>query len=177
MSCVASRDQPVVVKHVEQLAAVNETSPQHCRHRLHLRRKMAIPRIGSALVVRQGDALLLARRDKEPNKGKWIFPGGKIEPFESIKAAARRELLEETGLHVHVDDQIGAFEIIRPPDEHRVIIFSWAHAVGGTLAPNDDVSELRFCTRAELAELDLSEIVAWVAAAIGWLEAPTAAAA
>jgi 8-oxo-dGTP diphosphatase len=129
-----------------------------------------LPRIGSAVVVRQGETLLLARRAKEPNRGKWIFPGGKIEPFESIQQAATRELLEETGLHIQVDGQIGVFEIIRPPDEHRVIIYSWAHPVAGIPRAASDVSELRFCDRDELAELDLSEIVARVTRSIGWLE-------
>jgi ADP-ribose pyrophosphatase YjhB (NUDIX family) len=137
----------------------------------------ALPRIGSAVVVRQGDTLLLARRAKEPNRGKWVFPGGKIEPFESIQQAAEREILEETGLQVEVAEQIGAFEIIRPPDEHRVIIFSWALPVGGTPRAASDVSDLRFCTRNELSELDLSEIVARVMRTIGWLDQPTAAAA
>jgi 8-oxo-dGTP diphosphatase len=130
-----------------------------------------VPRVGSAVVVRSGDTLLLARRGKQPNKGRWVFPGGKIEPFESIREAAERELLEETGLHIHVRDQIGAFEIIEPPGEHRVIIYSWAEPAGGTLQPASDVSELRFCTRQEIAKLDLSEIVARVARTIGWLDA------
>jgi 8-oxo-dGTP diphosphatase len=129
-----------------------------------------LPRIGSAVVVRQGDTLLLARRAKEPNRGKWVFPGGKIEPFESIQQAAVREIFEETGLEIEVDEQIGAFEIIRPPDEHRVIIFSWAHPVAGTPRAASDVSELRFCTREEMPELELSEVVAHVTRTIGWLK-------
>lgn len=135
------------------------------------------PRIGSAVVVRRDDSLLLARRAKEPNLGKWVFPGGKIELFESIKAAAERELLEETGLRIEVQDQIGAFEIIRPPSEHRVIIYSWARAVAGTPRPASDVSELRFSTREEISQLDLSEIVASVTRTIGWLGPPEALAA
>ena len=117
--------------------------------------------------------MLLARRGKEPNKGRWIFPGGKIEPFESIREAGEREVLEETGLHVDIREQIGAFEIIEPPDEHRVIIYSWAELVGGQLRPASDVTELRFCTREQIAELDLSELVARVAQSIGWLDRTT----
>lgn len=37
------------------------------------------------------------RRNKEPNLGLWVAPGGKIELHESPYDAARRELLEETG--------------------------------------------------------------------------------
>ncbi len=135
------------------------------------------PRTGSAVVVRDGDRLLLARRAKEPNFGKWVFPGGKIEPFESIRQAGERELLEETGLEVQVEDQVGAFEIIRPPEEHRVIIFSWARPVAGTPVARSDVSELRFCSREELIDLDLSDIVAQVLRSIGWLKEPTVLAA
>ncbi len=42
--------------------------------------------------------VLLLRRNKQPNLGLWIAPGGKIEIDESPHEAARRELAEETGL-------------------------------------------------------------------------------
>jgi 8-oxo-dGTP diphosphatase len=128
-----------------------------------------VPRIGSAVVVRDGDRVLLARRASPPNLGKWVFPGGKIEPFESIREAARRELREETGLRIEVENQIGALEIIRPPEEHRIIIYSWARRLGGTAVAASDVSELRWCSKDEVAKLDLSDIVTEVARLIGWL--------
>jgi 8-oxo-dGTP diphosphatase len=159
-SAVAERDRSVVVGAESQagpLTIAAENAPR------------TLPRVGSAVVIRQGDTLLLAQRAKDPNRGTWVFPGGKIEPFESIHQAAEREILEETGLHIEVGEQIGAFEIIRPPDEHRVIIYSWAHPVAGTPRAASDVSDLRFCTREELFELDLSEIVAHVTRSIGWL--------
>jgi ADP-ribose pyrophosphatase YjhB (NUDIX family) len=135
------------------------------------------PRTGSAVVVRRGDAILVGRRAKKPNEGKWVFPGGRIEPFESIASAAERELWEEAGLRIAVEQQIGAFEIIEPPDEHRIIIYSWATPLGEGLHPASDISELRYCTRDQLAKLDLSDIVRRVASTIGWLQHPDALAA
>jgi 8-oxo-dGTP diphosphatase len=135
------------------------------------------PRLGSAVVVVHDDRVLLGRRAKEPNRGKWVLPGGKIEPFESIREAAEREIREETGLDIHVEGQVGAFEIIRPPQEHRVVIYSWARHLAGEPTAASDISELRFFSRAELPSLDLSGIVAEVLREVGWLEGAQACAA
>jgi 8-oxo-dGTP diphosphatase len=136
-----------------------------------------VPRVGSAVVVRDGETILLGIRKKEPNRGKWVLPGGRIEPFESIADAARREIAEETGLLIDVNEQIGTFEIVAPPHEHRLIIFSWGSPVGGELRPASDILTLRFCHRDELAQLDLSEIVRAVLRKVGWLDEALEAAA
>lgn len=51
----------------------------------------------SVALVREG-RVLLVRRGREPGRGIWAFPGGRVEPGESREAAARRELAEETAL-------------------------------------------------------------------------------
>jgi ADP-ribose pyrophosphatase YjhB (NUDIX family) len=53
--------------------------------------------VGVILSDRQGRVLLL-RRAKEPGKGKLGVPGGFVDHFEDFETAARREVLEETGL-------------------------------------------------------------------------------
>jgi 8-oxo-dGTP diphosphatase len=128
------------------------------------------PRLGSAVLVTSGDSVLLGVRAKEPNRGKWVLPGGKIEPFESIEDAARREVREETGLDVRITGQLGAYEIINPPDEHRLIVFSRAEPLNGELMPGSDLSEVRFCDRRALPSLILSDLVRTVLADAGWLD-------
>lgn len=43
-------------------------------------------------------AVLLVRRARAPQAGRWSVPGGHVEPGETPEAAVVRELLEETGL-------------------------------------------------------------------------------
>ena len=51
-------------------------------------------------IERDGNYLMLLRNKKsnDPNEGKWIGVGGKLEPGESPEECAKREIFEETGL-------------------------------------------------------------------------------
>ena len=49
-------------------------------------------------VVQDGGRFLLVERANEPAKGQFAFAGGKVEAGETLEDAARRELLEETGI-------------------------------------------------------------------------------
>ncbi len=118
------------------------------------------PRVGSALLVRdEANKILLGQRNKDPQRGAWVIPGGKIHAFESIADAAARELEEETGLRVEVQNQFGVYEIVNPPTEHRLVIYSWGKVVGGELKPSDDLSDVRFFSIDELGEVPTTPLV------------------
>jgi len=51
-------------------------------------------------ILRSNAGFLLIHRDKEPHLGKYIPIGGKVGPFETLRAAAIREVKEETGISV-----------------------------------------------------------------------------
>jgi 8-oxo-dGTP pyrophosphatase MutT (NUDIX family) len=50
--------------------------------------------LGARVMLIDGDKVLLIRHTYVPG---WQFPGGGVDPGETIESAARRELLEETG--------------------------------------------------------------------------------
>lgn len=130
-----------------------------------------LPRVGSALIVRdEANRILLGKRNKDPQRGNWILPGGKIHAFETIAEAAARELAEETGLDVVVERQFRVYEVINAPKEHRIVIYSWAKAIGGDLRASDDVSEVKFVSLHELGDLPLTPLVRQVLADAGYLD-------
>ena len=104
------------------------------------------PIVGIGIAVLRPGEVLLVRRGRPPNLGAWSLPGGAQELGETAEAAARRELLEEAGLHVgplllaaNVDS------IHRDPDGrvrfHYTIIDFAARFVSGDIRAGDDVTD------------------------------------
>ncbi len=55
-----------------------------------------------AVIKREGKVLIARRQKDDPLKGKWEFPGGKINKGESHEECLRRELREELGIEVSI---------------------------------------------------------------------------
>ena len=124
------------------------------------------------MIVRdEANRILLGKRNKDPQRGSWILPGGKIHAFESIAEAAARELEEETGLKVNIEGQFRVYEIINPPDEHRIVIYSWGKVIGGQPKASDDLSELKFVPLEELGGMLTTPLVRRVLEDAGFLSA------
>jgi 8-oxo-dGTP diphosphatase len=65
--------------------------------------------------------VLLIQRALEPFKGKWALPGGFVRVDETLDAAARRELAEETGLKDVFLEQLYTFGMVDRDPRERVI--------------------------------------------------------
>lgn len=52
------------------------------------------------VVVTPDRQVLLIERSHDPYEGHWALPGGHVDPGETSRDAAARELAEETGVHV-----------------------------------------------------------------------------
>jgi 8-oxo-dGTP diphosphatase len=120
---------------------------------LMIRESLRNPRVGCAVLVQDGERILLGERAKEPFRGKWIIPGGGVRFLERFGQAGAREIHEETGLEIEVDGVIDVQEIVTPPDEHRIVVYCSAIYKGGELRPGSDLSGARFFTREEVRGL------------------------
>lgn len=110
--------------------------------------------VGLGLVVRSGEeparVLITRRRADTVYAGYWEFPGGKVEPGESPKDCAEREVREEVGLTVRATHQLA---IVEHTYEHgRVRLNAWVcHEVqaGGEAKPLE-VADCCWCTLDEI---------------------------
>ena len=77
-----------------------------------LRRNGAWPRCGASAAIFRDEAVLLIVRAKGALKGLWSLPGGHIEPGETARAAAQREVLEETAVDADIDALVDVHDVI-----------------------------------------------------------------
>lgn len=95
------------------------------------------------VVCRRGNEVLLVRRGREPLKGKWSIPGGKMEFGETAKEAALRELQEETGITARITRLIDVVDSIMD-DQHYVLIDFEAEWISGEPVAADDAEAAEF---------------------------------
>ncbi len=129
-------------------------------------------RVGCAVAVIDKDKLLLGQRGKEPHYGKWVIPGGGVDFGEPHREAGKREICEETGLVVVLDDILYVHDIITLPDEHRVITYYEGRVVGGKLRKGSDLLAVDYFTREQIGTMihqgEVSPAMVTVLERIGW---------
>jgi 8-oxo-dGTP diphosphatase len=107
---------------------------------------MPAPILGVSVLVRQGNRVLLVKRGAPPRAGDWALPGGKVNFGERLDEAARREVLEETGIAVGALERIDVTETLEhdasgKPRTHHVLVVFRATAEGGAPRAGDDAAE------------------------------------
>ncbi|MGI6611182.1 MAG: NUDIX hydrolase [Limnochordia bacterium] len=107
-------------------------------------------RLSALCYVQRGDQVLMLQRRKQPFSGYWTAPGGKLEPGEDPRQAIRREIQEETGLHLRSANlQLVVSE--RSPDP----LYNWLLFV---FRSEDAAGQLTECQEGLLRWVPLTEL-------------------
>ncbi len=119
------------------------------------------PLVGVGAIIIDNDRVVLIRRGHAPALGEWSIPGGLLEIGETLREAAVREALEETGLQVDPADLLGVYDrVLRDADErtiyHYVLIDFFCHRLAGEPLAAGDAAEARWFRRDELPALSLA---------------------
>ncbi|WP_424712480.1 NUDIX domain-containing protein [Kitasatospora acidiphila] len=126
----------------------------------------ARPWLTADIAVIRGDEVLLIQRADEPHKGSWALPGGYVDEGETSRAAAARELEEETGIVAMPEElvQVGAYDAPDRDPRERVVTVAYLLEVasGVTAVAGDDAADAHWFPLDELPPLafDHAEILA-----------------
>lgn len=120
-----------------------EGSPGHGRHPVKV--------VVGAAIISAGRVLACARTGPPEVAGMWEFPGGKVEPGETEKAALIRECAEELGVRIEVGERVG--RDVRMSHGRSVLRVYRARLVGGDQPQPLEHAELRWLSADELASV------------------------
>ena len=115
-----------------------------------------IPRLGASACVWKDGKVLLIQRAKPP-AGLWSLPGGHVEFGETALAAARRELLEESGVTADLTEFVGFYEIIREnPVLHYAIACYCGRWTSGEASAASDALAAKWMSPTELYRFEFT---------------------
>jgi ADP-ribose pyrophosphatase YjhB (NUDIX family) len=115
------------------------------------RKEIITPKLTvDCIIDYNGSVVLIERRN--PPYG-WALPGGFVDVGETVEAAVRREMLEETNLALH---DLKQFHVYSDPGRdkrmHTVAVVFTARAVDPPRA-GDDAKNAKLCTRDEITRM------------------------
>ncbi|MBU2532412.1 MAG: NUDIX hydrolase [Alphaproteobacteria bacterium] len=118
----------------------------------------------SAAIFRDGK-VLVGLRGKDPRRLVWSLPGGHIEPGETAREAALREVVEETGVTAKLLGLVDVNDvIIRNQDgslrAHYVLNIFFGTWIAGDPVAADDCLEARFIALDAIGQLETTERLA-----------------
>src|SRR4051812_41956091 len=114
------------------------------------------PVLATLVYAIRDDEVLLHRRVKDPNRGLWVAPGGKLEADESPSECAVREMAEETGLSIEDPSLRGIMTEVSPRPDYQWITFIFAATRwSGALAPAAGIGEFKWIRTAEVFALEI----------------------
>ena len=96
-----------------------------------------MPTVVAALITRNSKLLVCQRKRNDTHPLQWEFPGGKVEPGESLSEALTRELREELGVSATIGPEVHRTRHrYRELPDDLLLIFFWATIEDSALLQN-----------------------------------------
>lgn len=118
-----------------------------------------VPSVNVLIENEAGEILMIQRSDN----GNWAIPGGAIDLGESLKQAAVRETLEETGITCEVENVLGIYT-----DPKHIVLYTsngearqefsivvTARATGGRPTTSNESTKVAWVSRSRLVDLQM----------------------
>ncbi|MEU4110416.1 NUDIX domain-containing protein [Streptomyces sp. NPDC027717] len=124
------------------------------------------------VVLTTNGYVLLIQRGWDPYEGCWALPGGHVDPGETSRAAAARELAEEAGVYAMPEElaQVGTFDQPDRDPRGRYVTVAYRMEVipGLPIEAGDDATNAQWWPLSALPALafDHADIIAAAVASI-----------
>jgi 8-oxo-dGTP diphosphatase len=108
-----------------------------------------VVRACGGLIFRDGLVVVVHR----PKYDDWSFPKGKAHPGESDEECALREIDEETGLRVQLDEELATTTYVDAKGRPKRVRWWRMTPLEGEFTPTEEIDELRWVTPVEARRL------------------------
>jgi ADP-ribose pyrophosphatase YjhB (NUDIX family) len=116
------------------------------------------PQLAVSAAIFRDDRILLVRRARSPAKGFYSLPGGRVEFGETLHAALRREVDEETALKIDIIGLAGWREVVpgAAGGGHYLIMSFAARWRAGEPILNDELDDFKWLAPDALGDLKVT---------------------
>ena len=111
------------------------------------------PKVVACSILMMDGKIVLLKRGINPQKGKWVLPGGYVDRGEEVEAAAIRETREECGLRTRIERLLGIYSY---PELIPVVIVYVAQYISGDLVAGDETLEAGLFSKDRIPWQDLA---------------------
>jgi len=109
------------------------------------------------IIQREDNRILTIWEGDVPYHGYWVLPGGYVNSNETVEQAAIREVREEVGLEVDIEELIGVYDDFIDDERgdriHHVIICYKAKIIGGEVTTTYEATEYAYIDPKEASTL------------------------
>lgn len=116
------------------------------------------PQLAASAAIFRDGLLLVVRRAREPGRGRWSLPGGRVEWGETLEQAVAREVSEETGIAIRILQLAGTREVMPAGERGHFVVLSYAALwQSGEAVLNDEHDDHCWIVPDKLGSLDTTD--------------------
>jgi len=130
--------------------------PPRAVKRLAILSQPQMIQVTCAIIEKDGKVLCAQRSEKMRHPLKWEFPGGKLEPGETLAACLKREIKEELGLAIAIREQLPASQHTYSPTK-EICLHPFICTIQAGVIYLKEHKQIAWFTLNELKTLDWAE--------------------